>query len=128
MGASVNVIRLSEDASGESHFDGFEIERLLSHFAPPARPFHASSVESAAGYVVISIPAGWVGELHRSPHRQILFCLSGALKITASDGDVRVVEAGGAWLMTDTRGKGHKGEVASGRPFEAVIILLGNSN
>ncbi|MGO4564850.1 hypothetical protein AB4Z52_07215 [Rhizobium sp. 2YAF20] len=79
---------------------------------------------SAKGYVAIRIPAGWAGELHRSPHRQILFCLSGALKVTASDNEMRLVEAGSVWQMEDVSGKGHWSEVATPVPFDAVIILL----
>ena len=53
---------------------------------------------------------------------------SGALKVTASDGDVRVIEPGMIWLMTDTQGKGHESEVVSSVPFEAVIVFLPNPN
>jgi quercetin dioxygenase-like cupin family protein len=65
-----------------------------------------------------------MGVLHRSPHRQILFCMAGALKVTATDGGVRTICAGNVWLMEDTRGKGHQSEVVSPGPFDAVIILL----
>jgi quercetin dioxygenase-like cupin family protein len=124
MSESLDVVRLSEDAAGESHFDSIGIDRSMMKFAPPALPFFVSSAEKAAGYVVVRLPAGWVGERHRSPHRQIAFCLSGALKVTASDGDVRVIKAGDAWLMTDTDGKGHESEVASDTSWDAVIILV----
>jgi quercetin dioxygenase-like cupin family protein len=83
-----------------------------------------SPVEKASGYVVIRLPVGWVGDPHPSPRRQILFCLSGAVKITASDGEIRTIKASDAWLMEDTNGKGHRTEVASDEPFDAVIILL----
>ena len=128
MSASLNVVRLSEDEAGESHFDSFQIDRRLVTFAPPADPFLVSAIEKASGYVMVRIPAGWIGERHPSPHRQIAFCLSGALKVTASDGDVRVIKAGDVWLMTDTQGKGHQSEVASDNPWDAVIILVENSN
>jgi hypothetical protein len=124
MSSSVAVVRLSEDASGVSHFDDFEIKQSLTDFAPPAKPFWASAIEKASGYVTIRIPVGWVGETHRSPHRQILFCLAGVLKVTAGDGTVRMIRAGDAWLMSDTAGNGHQSEVASDAPFEAAIVLL----
>jgi hypothetical protein len=121
------VLRLSEDASGQSHFDDFELELSLVDFAPPALPFLASPVTKAAGYVMIRIPVGWKGELHQSPKRQIAFGLAGILKVTASDGDVRNVKTGDAWLMTDTEGKGHWSEVVSDVPFDAVIVLVPDS-
>jgi hypothetical protein len=122
---SLTFIRLSEDQSGESHLGAFEEPLHLNDFAPPAVPFYVSQMHQAQGYVAIRIPVGWVGVLHRSPHRQILFCTAGALKVTATDGSVRTISAGTAWLMEDTMGKGHASEVVSPGPFNAVIILLG---
>jgi hypothetical protein len=122
--SALRVYRLSENAAGESSFDEFEIPRPLNNFAPPAIPFHTSEIEKASGYTAIRIPVGWIGELHRSPYRQMLFCSGGALKVTATDGSVRTVKSGDAWLMADNRGKGHQSEVVSDVPFDAVIIIL----
>ncbi len=124
MAETVDVFRLTEDAAGESHFDSFVVDRPLVEFAPPALPFFASAVQPATGFIYIRIPKGWVGAAHPAPHRQICFGLGGALKITASDGSVRVVGPGDAWQMTDTAGKGHSGEVVSDGPFDAVMVLL----
>ena len=128
MTASRRVVRLTEDGAGESHFDDYETPLEVSDFAPPATPFLVSSATNASAYVVIRLPVGWVGKRHRSPHRQILFCLSGALKVTAGDGETRMIEAGSAWLMADTRGKGHETEVVSDEPCDAAIVLLDDPN
>jgi hypothetical protein len=128
MAVSYRVIRLREDVAGESHFDDFEVEQQLSEFAPPALPFLVSPAETASGYAVIRIPVGWVGERHPSPHRRICFCWSGALKVTASDGAIRVIEPGKIWLMTDTEGKGHESAVVSDEPFDAALVFLPNSH
>jgi hypothetical protein len=117
-------VLLTEDDSGESYFTTGEISRTLRDFAPPATPFFVSAVENASGYVVIRLPGGWAGEPHPSPHRQILFCLSGALRVTASDGDSRIIKTGDAFLMEDTRGNGHRSEVISKEPVDAVIVQL----
>jgi hypothetical protein len=122
--AKMHVYRLTENAAGESSFQDAELNRDLNVFAPPAVPFYTSAIEKAAGYTAIRIPVGWVGELHRSPYRQMLFCWAGALKVTATDGSVRTVRAGDAWLMADNHGKGHRSEVVSDVPFDAVIIIL----
>ncbi|MFO0994861.1 MAG: cupin domain-containing protein [Hyphomicrobiales bacterium] len=122
--AAMHVYRLTENGGGESSFDDSEIIRTLTTFAPPAVPFYTSAIEKAAGYTAIRIPVGWIGELHRSPYRQMLFCWAGALKVTATDGSVRTVKAGDAWLMADNHGKGHRSEVVSDVPFDAVIIIL----
>ena len=122
-----SVVHLFEDGDGETHFKAYGIVLGLKDFAPPADPFFVSAVEAASGFVVINLPAGWIGERHPSPGRQILFCLSGTLKLTSSDGDTRLIEAGDAFLMEDVKGKGHKSEVISNGPVKAVIVILGNS-
>ena len=121
---SLTVLRLSADSLGESHFDNFIIDRVLQDFAPPARPLFVSAVEVASGYAVLRLPVGWMGERHPSPQRQMLFCLSGAVKVTASDGDIRFVKVGDAWLMEDTSGTGHETEVLSDDPFDAIVVIL----
>jgi hypothetical protein len=126
--SGLRVYRLTENASGESSFADAELDRSLNAFAPPAVPFYTSAIEEAAGYTAIRIPVGWIGQLHRSPYRQMLFCCAGALKVTATDGSVRTVKAGDAWLMADNHGKGHQSEVVSDVPFDAVIIILDKSN
>jgi hypothetical protein len=120
----VEIKHLTEDATGESHFDSFTVERPLVEFAPPALPFFASPVQPATGFVHVRIPKGWVGAAHPAPQRQICFGLGGALKVTASDGAVRVIGPGEVWQMTDVTGKGHAAEVVSDVPFDAVMVLL----
>ena len=128
MTAPYPFVLLTEDDAGESHFTTGEIARTLRDFAPPATPFLVSAVETASGYVVIRLPVGWAGEPHPSPYRQILFCLAGALRVTASDGDSRIVRTGDAFLMEDTGGKGHRSEVISDEPVDAVIVQLPSGN
>ena len=124
MTVEFKVHRISDDEAGESHFDAYTVARVLTDYAPPAHPFFVSGVERATGYVVIHLPVGWVGEPHPSPRRQIVFCLSGSIKITTSDGDERSFRAGDAYLLEDISGKGHRAEVISEGPVDAVIIQL----
>jgi len=120
----MEVLRLCEDDAGESRFDTYTLSMELKDFAPPADPLYVSEAEPAKGYVVIRLPAGWGGARHPTPRRQILFCLGGALRVTASSGEERRVVAGDAWLMADTTGKGHTTEVISEGPVDAVIVQL----
>ena len=126
MSTSFSVVRLIADGKGESRFDDYEVSQPFIQFAPPAPPLFVSPVEGAIGYVVLRIPVGWIGEPHPSPHRQMLFFMSGVLRATASDGTVRIIKPGTAWLMADTDGKGHKSEVISDVPFDAIVVLLAN--
>ena len=124
MGDPQNVLWLYADASGASRFDTFEISRELCDFAPPAPPLLASRVETATGYALLRLPVGWYGERHPSPKRQILFCLAGKVRITADIGEPRTIAMGEAWLMEDTHGGGHRTEVISDVPFDAVVVQL----
>ena len=122
--APVKVQRLRADKFGLSRFDTFEIEREMTMFAPPTHPFPVSASTPASRFVVLQLPAGWSGERHRTPNRQILFCLAGSVRVTPGVGDAVTISVGDAWLMEDTTGSGHTTEVVSQDPFEAVVIQL----
>ena len=119
---AMTLLRLYADDNGDTRFNTAEIALTLQDFAPPATPFNASDGQPAKQFVVIRLPAGWIGEPHPSPKQQVLFCLSGSLKITCSTGETAVIEAGMGLVMSDVRGKGHKTEVTSSHPVNAVII------
>lgn len=120
--SAVNLLRLYADDNGDTHLGTAEIALALQEFAPPATPFNVSDVQPATRFVIITLPAGWVGEPRRSPRSQVLFCLGGSLKITCSSGETAVIEAGMGLVMSDVRGKGHKSEVISAEPVYGVII------
>ena len=124
MAIEFEVHRVWADEAGESHFDAYKLPQALKEYAPPARPFFVSDVERATGYVVIHLPVGWIGEPHPSPRRQIVFCLSGSIVITVSDGETRSFRAGEAYLLEDTSGEGHKAEVTSDVPVTMVLIHM----
>jgi quercetin dioxygenase-like cupin family protein len=121
---SLNVVRTYTDDQGRSRFDSYSISQTLQQFAPPADPVFVSAREAATGYVVIYVPPGWVGKPHPSPRRQILFCLSGGMRITSSSGETRMLNPGDAWLMGDTTGEGHKSEITSKEGTSVVIVQL----
>jgi hypothetical protein len=118
----MSLLHLYADEHGDTHFGPTEIALRLQDFAPPATPFNASAGQSATQYVLITLPVGWVGEPHTSPKRQVLFCLSGTLKITCSTGEVAMIDKGMGVVMSDVSGKGHKSEVTSAEPVNGVII------
>ena len=127
MSGSFSVVQLVEDEQGASYFDRSETVLDLQDFAPPASPFFVSPTQQASSYVVVRFPAGWVGQLHRSPARQMLFGLSGIIKVTAGNGETCSIGPGQALLMGDTRGSGHMTEVVSAGPCDAIIIRLAPS-
>ena len=124
MSAPKAALRLFANASGVSCLETFEISRELRDFAPPADPLWASSTEPASRYVVISLPVGWNGRKHPTPQRQVLFGLSGKIRITPDIGEPRIIAAGDILIMEDTRGRGHFTEVISDEPFDGVMVQL----
>lgn len=123
MSDHVRVVQLTADNLGESRFDEVEVQLAMLDFAPPAAPLLVSASEAASGYVLIRLPAGWIGEAHPSPHRQVLFCLKGSMDVFTSAGEKRRISAGDIWVMADTSGKGHRTVVIDG-PVDAAIVRL----
>jgi hypothetical protein len=97
----------------------------LADFAPPAAPLAVSARQEASGFVVVQLPVAWSGdEPHPTPSRQMVYCLSGSFRITASDGETRSFGPGDALMLTDTTGNGHVTEVTSSVPVNCVMIAL----
>ena len=124
MSAPKTTLRLFANASGVGCLETIEISRELRDFAPPAAPLWASEAEAASRYVVIRLPVGWNGRKHPTPRRQILFGLSGRIRITPDVGEPRVISAGDILRMEDTQGAGHVTEVISDEPFDGVMVQL----
>jgi hypothetical protein len=118
-------VRLYSDELGDSHFDEQRLAMTLADFAPPAPPLAVSARQEASGFVVIQLPVAWCGdEPHPSPSRQMVYCLSGNFRITATDGETRSFGPGDALMLTDTTGNGHVTEVTSSVPVNCVMIAI----
>jgi hypothetical protein len=64
--------------------------------------------------------SGWHGEVaHPAPFRMLQSYLSGAVEVTASDGEARRFGPGSLLLLEDTHGQGH-----STRVLEDVVMLV----
>jgi quercetin dioxygenase-like cupin family protein len=72
--------------------------------------------------VFLKLPVGWDEPIHPTPTPQTLICLAGAVRVTASDGEVREIKRGDVWRMEDLSGRGHHTRVVSDEDFEAAVI------
>lgn len=106
--ATMNLPHLFADDNGDTYFGTVDFDLPLQNFAPPAAPFHTSPGQPASQFVIIRLPAGWIGEAHVSPKPQIMFCLTGRLKVTCSAGETMVLEKGMGFVMSDVSGKATK--------------------
>jgi hypothetical protein len=120
----VKFVRLHADGAGRSHLDHREAAIKSTEFAPPAPPLGVSATEPAEGWRFLQLPAHWVGDWHPSPARMWIFCLSGEMEFEVSDGTTHRVEPGGAMLLEDTTGTGHRSRVLGDRDVLLVAVQL----
>ncbi|MXQ09328.1 cupin domain-containing protein [Alphaproteobacteria bacterium GH1-50] len=113
---------LYADEAGVSHWTDVHVGLTPIEFAPPAGNIHLSEPEAAAQAVFLRLPAGWNEPKHPSPRAQMLVCRSGAVEVTASDGEKRIIGPGDVWRMEDTHGEGHHTRVVSDEAFDAVVV------
>jgi len=121
--ANVVVARLYTDEAGESHFGEWEWPAVESEFAPPAPPVEVTEPVPAERALMLRIPAGWYGEPHPAPRRQLMVVVRGSVETTASDGETRLFTPGSAILLEDTTGRGHSSRTVDGEVLIAVTQL-----
>jgi hypothetical protein len=117
-------MRIFADNAGETHFDELEFELTPTDFAPPAPPLHLSPIMPATGFAFVRLPAGWIGDWHSTPRRQIFFWLAGEIEGEVSDGERRRAGRGEATLLEDTSGHGHRSWVVGDEDVLAAVVQL----
>lgn len=116
--------RLYTDSAGVSHFETVDCDLTPTDFAPPAPPLQLSPFTPATRFAFLSAPAGWFGDWHPAPQRQVFFFLAGEFDCTAGDGTVWRFLAGSVLLMEDTVGRGHATRVVSDEDALAAVVQL----
>jgi hypothetical protein len=61
---------------------------------------------------------------HPAPRRQYIINLDGAVQITASDGESRIIKAGEVLLVEDTTGKGHLSKSVGGEMRRSIFVPI----
>jgi len=126
---SLRYVRIHSDPDGASHFSDEDMPFTLMDFAPPAPKISVSGLIGAEGVTVISSPAGWNGDWHPAPSRQLMFFLDGELEVQVSDGEIRRFGPGAIVLVEDTTGRGHVSKVVGAkRAFLATAFLTDPTN
>ncbi len=101
----VRVHNLYTDANGESHFRDIEVE-----WAEERRGSKLSKRLPANGIIFRETTAEYDLDWHPAPRRQYIVNLDAGVKLTASDGESRIIQAGEVILVEDTTGKGHQSQ------------------
>ena len=116
--------RIWSDGEGESHFEDVEISMSSADYAPPAPPLDLSAAMAAQQVLFFEFPAGWFGDWHASPRRQLYFNLGGALEVEVSDGETRRLDPGDIVLTEDLDGRGHTTRVIGDGPSVGAFVHL----
>ena len=101
----MRIHNLYSDEKGESHFRDIDIEWAEE------RPHSKYSKRlPATGIIFRQTRADYDLDWHPAPRRQYIINLNAGVRLTASDGESRIIGAGEVVLVEDISGKGHLSE------------------
>ena len=113
----MRIHNLYADEQGESHFRDIEVE-----WTQETRSGKLSDRLPATGIIFRLVPPEYDLDWHPAPRRQYIINLDAGVKITASDGESRVIGAGEVILVEDVTGKGHLSEAVGGVPRHCIFV------
>ncbi len=115
----MRIHNLYTDENGESHFRDIEIEweeeRNFSKY---------SKRMPATGIIFRETSGDYDLDWHPAPRRQYIVNLDAGAKLTASDGETRVIGAGEIILVEDIDGKGHLSQSVGGKLRHSLFIPI----
>jgi hypothetical protein len=116
----MHIHNLYTDAHGESHFRDLEIEWITE-----ARGGKLSAQLPADGITFREVPPTYDLDWHTAPRRQYIINLDAGNRMTASDGESRVIAAGEVILVEDTTGRGHRSQAVASQARHCIWVTLG---
>ena len=115
----MKIHNLYTDPNGESHFRDIEID-----WVEERRGSKMSKKLPATGVIFRETQAEHNIDWHPAPRRQYIVNLDAGVKLTASDGESRVINAGEVILVEDTHGKGHLSDHIDGKIRHSLFIPI----
>jgi hypothetical protein len=115
----MHIHDLYADENGETHFRDIKIEPAIE--GPGGK---VSGRFPATGVVFRTTDGSYNYDWHTAPRKQYVINLDAAVKVTASDGESRVIGPGEILLVEDTRGKGHISQAVDGKFRHSVFVTL----
>jgi len=113
----MRIHNLYTDEYGESHFRDIDIE-----WTSERRGSKLSKRMPATAVIFRQTPAEYSLDYHPAPWRQYIVNLDASVKLTASDGESRVIKAGEVILVEDITGKGHMSEHIEAKIRHSIFI------
>ena len=120
----MTYVRMYGGVDGESHFEDVTVDLQLGDYSPPTPPVYISPFIAARQFGFVTAPAGWVGEWHPVPSRQVFVFLAGEMEVQVSDNEVRRFRAGSVLLAEDTVGRGHQSRVVGAEDVSMAAVQL----
>lgn len=115
----MRIHNLYTDENGESHFRDIDVAwENESNFSKYSARLPATGIifrETAGDYDL---------DWHPAPRRQYIINLDAGVQITASDGEVRTIQAGEVILVEDTTGKGHLSKSVGGKLRHSIFVPI----
>ena len=113
----MRIHNLYTDSSGQSHFRDIDVE-----WVEERRGSKLSKCLPATGIIFRETQAEHDVDWHPAPRRQYIINLDAGVKITASDGESRVIGVGEVILVEDTTGKGHLSKAVDGKIRHCIFV------
>ena len=115
----MHIHNLYTDAQGETHFRDLEID-----WTAVGNGGKLSERLSVTAMVFREVPPTYDLDWHTAPRRQYIINLDAANRMTASDGESRVIGAGEVILVEDTTGRGHRSQAVDGQLRHCIWVIL----
>ncbi len=113
----MRIHNLYVDDKGETHFRDIEVE--WGEQTPSGR---LSKRLPATGIIFRQVQPSYDLDWHPAPRRQYIINLDAGVRITASDGESRVIGAGEVILVEDVKGKGHRSQAIGGTLRHCIFV------
>ena len=113
----MRIHNLYADEHGESHFRDVEVQWVEERASSKL-----SARLPANGIIFREIPSGYDLGWHPAPRCQYVINLDGGMRITASDGESRIISTGEVVLVEDVTGKGHLTKSIDGQMLHLVSL------
>jgi hypothetical protein len=113
----MRIHNLYVDGNGESHFRDIEVD-----WVEETRAGKLSKRLPATGIIFRQVQPSYDLDWHPAPRRQYIINLDAGVRITASDGESRVIGAGEVILVEDTTGKGHRSQAVDRKIRHCIFV------
>ncbi|MBD3231831.1 hypothetical protein GF322_04180 [Candidatus Dependentiae bacterium] len=113
----INILKIWNDKTGESHFGIKEIELNSSGAIGKI-----SSLIPGKGIIFRKTPADYTFSWHVAPRKQFIVNLDASVEITVSDGEKRIINRGEVFFVEDTWGKGHYSKSVNNKERNSLFI------